>query len=101
MHAQFDLKPKRVSAWQMPGVPADQPFAVENDIPGWLNDKINSRLCKLGSYPSIPMWTMRLELPGKKVKYAYAGWWITCDDTGAINTFDDAEMQESWTQVFV
>lgn len=100
MQSQFTRKPKQVSGWQMPFVPNDQEIDWEGTPhPGWLQQALQSRKLKLESFPSIEHCVMRLELPGKKVIYAYAGSWITCDENGALMARKPEEMDEDWDRV--
>lgn len=101
MQTQFDRKPKRVSGWEMPFVlkTDDWPLWTNIPHPGWLQDALQRRVLKLESFPSIDHWVMRVELPGKKVIYAYAGSWITCDENGALMARRPEEMDEDWEVV--
>lgn len=100
MQTEFDRKPKRVSGWQMPYIDRDTELEW-NDLPhpGWIQDALQKRKLKLESFPSLEHWVMRIELPGKKVIYAYAGSWVTCDENGALMARKPEEMEEDWEAV--
>lgn len=101
MQTIFERKPKQVSGWQMPFVSRDEKWPAWETVPhpGWLQDALQKRKIKLESFPSLDHWVMRLELPGKKVIYCFAGSWITCDENGALMARKPEEMTEDWDVV--
>lgn len=100
MQTQFDRKPKRISAWQVPIIQRDDEWDWEKiPHPGWIQDALQKRLIQVEQFPSITHWIVRVQLPGKKVKYAFDGGWVTCDDEGVLDALSSDEIDRDWDKV--
>lgn len=94
---EFELKPKRISAWQYQAPPRESESGIllDEQAPGWLVQAHNAGKIKELKHAQAG-WYVNVKLDFTSVERWMScvnGMWITCDRDGALGVIGDAELE--------